>query len=254
MPQVGPDGGILVRLQAALAAQQAGRIAEAIAIYDTVVASHPEIFDAWHMRGVAHFQLLAFDAAERDIRRALAIEPALDAARRNLELVIGGRRSMADVESLCRAVLPRYAALVVAPPVPPLDSVEAGSRVFVIDAGAPTPIVDTLVRDAAERGAEVLTMTVEPGRTIGGDDALALASADSRDVVVCAGCSRPLGDWTLDSHSRATALVVDGPDLATMIDRLREVSGQGRRQVRLAAPSIAVIDPDPLPCHRGGLP
>jgi hypothetical protein len=39
-----------------------------------------------------------------------------------------------------------------------------------------------------------------------------------------------------------------------MIDRLREVSGQGRRQVRLAAPSIAVIDPDPLPCHRGGLP
>ena len=50
------------------------------------------------------------------------------------------------------------------------------------------------------------------------------------------------------------ALVVDGPDLATMIDRLREVSGQGRRQVRLAAPSIAVIDPDPLPCHRGGLP
>jgi len=244
----------VARLQAALAAQQAGRIVEAIAIYDTVIASHPGLFDAWHMRGVAHFQLLAFDAAERDIRRALEIEPALDAARRNLELVIGGRLSMADVESLCRAVLPHYSALVVAPPVPPLDGVAAGSRVFVIDAGAPAPVVDTLVRDAAVRGAEVVTMAVEPGRTIGGEKAAALASAGSRDVVVCAGCSRPLGDWTLDSHPRATALVVDGPDLATMIDRLREVSGQGRRQVRLAAPSIAVIDPDPLPCHRGGLP
>ena len=58
-PQVGPDGATTVSLQGALAAQQAGRVAEAIAIYDTVIASHPGLFDAWHMRGVAHFQLLA---------------------------------------------------------------------------------------------------------------------------------------------------------------------------------------------------
>lgn len=249
-----PDADAVARMHAALAAQRAGRLAEAIAIYGDVVAGHPAIFDAWHMRGVAHFQLLEFDAAERDIRRALEIEPGLDAARRNLDLVIEGRRALADVEALCRAVLPRYGALVVAPAVPPLDGVAAGDRVYVIDAGAPAPIVESLVRDAAGRGAGVVTMTVDRGRTIRGDDALALASADGGDVIVCAGCSRPLGDWTLDSHARATTLVVDGADLPSVIDRLREASGQGRRRVRLAALARAAVETDPLPCYRGRLP
>ena len=250
----GPGADAVARMHAALAAQRAGRLVEAIAIYGDVVAGHPAIFDAWHMRGVAHFQRLEFDAAERDIRRALEIEPGLEAARRNLDLVIEGRRALADVESLCRAVLPRYGALVVAPAVPPLDGVAAGDRVYVIDAGAPAPIVVSLVRDAAGRGAGVVTMTVDRGRTIGGDDAPALASAGAGDVIVCAGCSRPLGDWTLHSHARATTLVVDGAGLPDVIDRLREASGQGRRRVRLAALARAAVETDPLPCYRGSLP
>ena len=110
------------------------------------------------------------------------------------------------------------------------------------------------MRDAAGRGAGVVAMTVDRGRTIGGDDALTLASAGAGDVIVCAGCSRPLGDWTLDSHARATTLVVDGADLPDVIDRLREASGQGRRRVRLAALARTAVETDPLPCYRGSLP
>ena len=251
-PQVGPDGATTVSLQGALAAQQAGRVAEAIAIYDTVIASHPEIFDAWHMRGVAHFQLLAFDAAERDIRRALEIAPALDAARRNLALVLQGRRIADEEAVLCREVLPRYLPLAVDPAVPPLEGVDAATRVVVLAAGASAAAIDALVGEGRQRGATIARIDVERGRVIDGEDAALLAATGGRDVVVCAGCARALGDWTLEARPRATALVVDGPDLATFIDRLREISGQGRRRVRLSVDAGVAIDLRPLPHLPGG--
>ena len=235
----------------ALATQRAGRLAEAIALYDAVIGDAPALFDAWHMRGVARFQALEFDAAETDIRRALAIAPQSAAAQGNLDLVIEGRRIARDEAALCRAVLPRYRALVVDPAVPPLHGVGAGTRVFVLDAGAHASTADALARAARDRGAEVVAIAVERGRTVDVANAAALAASGPRDVVACVGCTRPLGDWTLDAHPRATALVADGPDLAALCDRLREMSGQGRRQVRLATIAEAAIDPGALPCHRG---
>jgi hypothetical protein len=147
-PQVGPDGATGGAPAGGARRAAGGAHREAIAIYDTVIASHPGLFDAWHMRGVAHFQLLAFDAAERDIRRALEIEPALDAARRNLELVIGGRLPWPTWNPLSR----RVAALFRARRRPARASARrrrGGKPRVVIDAGAPAPVVDTLVRDAA---------------------------------------------------------------------------------------------------------
>jgi tetratricopeptide (TPR) repeat protein len=235
----------------ALAAQRAGRLAEAIALYDAVIGAAPALFDAWHMRGVARFQALEFDAAEADIRRALAIEPQSAAARGNLDLVIEGRRIARDEEALCRAVLPRYRPLVVEHAVPPLHGVGGGTRVFVLDAAAHARWADALARAARDRGAEVVAIAVERGRAVDGANAAALAASGSGDVVVCVGCARPLGDWTLDARPRAAALVADGPDLAALCDRLRELSGQGRRQVRLAAIAGVAIDPEALPCHRG---
>jgi len=235
----------------ALATQRAGRLAEAIALYDGVIDEAPALFDAWHMRGVARFQAFEFDAAEADIRRALAIAPQSAAAQGNLDLVIEGRRIARDEAALCRAVLPRYRPLVVDPAVPPLHGVGAGTRVFVLDAGAHASTADALARAARDRGAEVVAIAVERGRTVDVANADALAASGPRDVVACVGCTRPLGDWTLDAHPRAAALVADGPDLAALCDRLREISGQGRRQVRLAAIAGAAIDPGALPCHRG---
>ncbi|CAG0989970.1 hypothetical protein BURK1_02212 [Burkholderiales bacterium] len=241
------DDATAERLHAALAAQQGGRVAEAIAIYDDVIARVPAIFDAWHMRGVAHFQLMEFDAAERDIRRTLDLRPDLFAARNNLSLVLEGRRIARQEAALCRETLPRYGPLLADPPLSPFDGTGAGTRVFVLGAGARAGLVEALVRDAAARGADVTTIAVGDGRAIEGDEAARLAATSGRDVVVCAGCARPLGDWTLDARPGVTALVCDGADLASFIDRLREVSGQARRRVRVAVAADASIDLRPLP-------
>lgn len=241
------------RLKAALAAQQAGQIGEAIGGYDAVLALRPDLFDAWHMRGVAYFQLQAFDDAERDIRRALALAPGLEAAHGNLALVVQGRRIAADEAALCREVLPRYAKLVVDPPVAPLDGVGASDRVFVLDAADGPGAADVLMREAASRGATCRRIAVERGRTIASDDAARLASCDEHDVVVCVGTGRPLGDWTLETSARAIALVAVDDALSNFIDRLREVSGQGRRRVRVAVGAGAGLDPRAIP-HAGAAP
>lgn len=240
-------GDVAQRLRAALAAQQSGRIADAIAVYDEVIAARPDLFDAWHMRGVARFQRLEFDLAERDIRRALEIAPRLEAARGNLALVVQGRRIAEDEVALCREVLPRYAPLAVDPPVAPLDGVAAGDRVFVLDAADAPETADALARDAAARGASIVRVAVERGRAIGGDEAARLASCGARDVVACAGTGRPLGDWTLDARPRAMALVAVDGGLPAFLDRLREASGQGRRRVRVALAPGSGLDLASIP-------
>ncbi|GMU70767.1 MAG: hypothetical protein AMXMBFR42_02340 [Burkholderiales bacterium] len=248
-----PGDEIASRLQAALAAQQAGQIGEAIGGYDAVLALRPDLFDAWHMRGVAYFQLQAFDDAERDIRRALALAPGLEAAHGNLALVVQGRRIAEDEAALCREVLPRYAKLVVDPPVAPLDGVGASDRVFVLDAAQDPDVANALARDADARGAACERIVVERGRTIAGDDARLLANCGERDTVVCVGTDRPLGDWTLATRARAVALVVVDNTLSSFIDRLREISGQGRRRVRVAVGAGAGLDPRAIP-HVGTAP
>jgi tetratricopeptide (TPR) repeat protein len=59
------------RLVAALAAQQAGRLDEAAAGYEAVLADAPDEFDALHMLGVVHFQRREFERALTLIDRAL---------------------------------------------------------------------------------------------------------------------------------------------------------------------------------------
>lgn len=244
-PQAGDD--VSTRLRAALADQQSGRVAEAIAAYGAVIAARPDLFDAWHMRGVAHFQRLEFDAAERDIRKALELAPQLEAARGNLALVVQGRRIAEDEVALCREVLPRYAPLAVDPPVAPLDGVGSGDRVFVLDAAGRADAPEALAREAASRGASCVRIAVDRGRTVGADDAARLAACTARDVVACVGTGRPLGDWTLHARPRAIALVVVDADLPAFVERLREASGQGRRRVRVALAPGAGLDLGPIP-------
>lgn len=251
--QAPPASEALAKLQQALAAQRAGRVEEAIALYDSVIDAAPTLFDAWHMRGVARFQRLDFDAAERDIRHALALRPGVVAATQNLTLVVEGRLRAEREELLCREVLPRYARLVIDPPRAPLDGVGPASHVFVLDAGeAARALADALGAEARERGAAVTRIVVPAGRVIEGELATTLAATGTDDVIVCAGCARPLGDWTLEARAAVTALVVDGVRLVAFIERLREVSGQGRRRVRLARSSAAPPLPPTLPHVAGG--
>ncbi len=69
-------------------AQQAGRLAEAIARYDQVLVDAPNHFDALHMQGVAHFQRGEFERALALIERALVQRPGDQSARFNRALVV----------------------------------------------------------------------------------------------------------------------------------------------------------------------
>lgn len=76
--------GILAR---ALADQQAGRIPQAIAGYESALAVAPDHFDALHMLGVAHFQRGEFERALALVDRAVALRPDDAGARFNRRLI-----------------------------------------------------------------------------------------------------------------------------------------------------------------------
>ena len=80
--------GLDALLQQALAAQQGGRLEEAIATYRRALALAPGDFDALHMLGVAHFQRGELEAALRHIDQAFAKRPGDAGVRFNRELVV----------------------------------------------------------------------------------------------------------------------------------------------------------------------
>lgn len=247
-PEAEPSDTLTATMHAALAAQQEGRLDEAIALYDEVLRAQPGAFDAWHMRGVAHLLANRYDAAEADVARALALWPDNAQARKNLALIDGGRRNALDEEMLSRAVWPRFRPLVTDEPRDPLAGLGPGDRMFVVELGERvSDLCDRLVRVAGAAGAEAYRAV--PGADGRIPDALtaALASAGPRDTIVAVGCRWPAGDWTLACAPRAIALVVDDVPLARIEDRLRELSGQARRRVRLVRGPGATTDLDPLP-------
>ena len=243
-------GALVARMREALAAQRAGRFDEAIAGYDEVIRGAPDTFDAWHMRGVSHLQSHRFDAAEADIAHALALCPELPLGRSNLALVESGRRSVLAEERVSCAALPRFWPLVVDPAVAPLEGLGSGMRCFVVEIDAGTGLAERLGEDARRLGALVHRLRFGDDGWLGASDESLLGAAAAGDVIVAAGTGVALGDWTLACAPHAIALVVDGAGLAPVQDRLRELSGQGRRRVRLAATSDAPVDLDPLPHWR----
>jgi hypothetical protein len=240
-------GTLVARMHEALAAQREGRFDDAIRAYDAVIAGAPSTFDAWHMRGVAHLQMHRFDEAETDIAQAIAIKPDLPLAGSNLALVASGRRNALADEQVSRAVLPRYRPLVEEADDAPLAVVGAGTRCYILALGAAPSLVDRIAADAASRGAEVVRIAPLAEGGLGQADEARLAATGAGDVVVACGCEVWLGDWTIACAPRAVVLVVDGARLAPAIDRLRELSGQRRRRVRLAVAPDASIDLAPLP-------
>lgn len=235
-------------MRSALAAQQAGQLDDAIAGYDAVLRARPDSFDAWHMRGVAHLLANRFDAAEADIGRALAIWPGLLQARTNLALVEGGRRNTLDEEALSRAAWPRFRHLVVERPEHPLDGAARGGRAFVIELDdRVSALCDRLSRDAVAAGAEAHRVRAGQEGMLPDAFAAMLGTTGPLDTIIGVGCRHAVGEWTLGCAPRAMALVADDGPLARVEDRLRELSGQGRRRVRLARAPGATIDLAPLP-------
>ncbi|HZT51679.1 MAG TPA: tetratricopeptide repeat protein [Stellaceae bacterium] len=100
-----PPAALAETLRKALALQQQGALAEAEALYKSVLARQPGNFDALHLMGVLELQRRRPDAAAALIGRALAVNPKSAAAHGNLGNALSGlRRYEEAVASYDRAL------------------------------------------------------------------------------------------------------------------------------------------------------
>src|SRR5258706_1037761 len=79
------------RMFAALEAQQAARVDDAAALYQSVLEEEPDNFDALHMLGVIRYGLGELSQAEALVRRAITVNPRVAAAHTNLRLILTAR-------------------------------------------------------------------------------------------------------------------------------------------------------------------
>jgi hypothetical protein len=93
------------RLPAALAAQQAGRLDEAAAGYEAVLADSPDEFDALHMLGVVCYQRGQLERSLALIDRALGLRPDNSAAKLNRGLAVAALERRPIQDELERDVL-----------------------------------------------------------------------------------------------------------------------------------------------------
>jgi tetratricopeptide (TPR) repeat protein len=89
---------------AALEAQQAGRLAEAERLYQSVVDEEDDNFDALHMLGIVKYELGQLASAEALVRRAVAVNPSIPTAHGNLHLIVARQERERAVAHLEREV------------------------------------------------------------------------------------------------------------------------------------------------------
>jgi tetratricopeptide (TPR) repeat protein len=243
----------LAILQEALAAQQAGRLDEAHAKYEAVIREEPSNFDALHMLGVVCMQLDRLERAEALVLRALDLRSDA-AAKYNLEIIRQARRLEARESELCRSVLPRLAHL-----LRPASEIESWLR-------SPRGVVHFVIADhdaspaLMERIAPLLPdstiartwlaapdlafvsgeLKIEPG-------SLATETFAADDLVIVVGTGMPVGSWTLQPVPAFRVLLITRDAPCELLDRLRELSGEGRTGVLPCFIDAALRDASALP-------
>lgn len=135
-PARGVDATVVPIKRRALAAQQAGRLQQALALYDEALIVAPDDFDCLHMAGVAHFQLGDCARALALIDRAIAIDPDVEAAQANHRLVsaaIERRKVEAELVAVAQGIASSVSHARAVEPVIPVDADradrDAGTRV-----------------------------------------------------------------------------------------------------------------------------
>ncbi|MBL6934213.1 MAG: tetratricopeptide repeat protein [Alphaproteobacteria bacterium] len=92
-------------LQQAAAHHQAGRLAEAEALYSQILETEPENPDALHLLGVCAYQSGRLDEAQETIARAIEINPDAEAYYGNLGLVLKDQEKLDEAEEVLRKAL-----------------------------------------------------------------------------------------------------------------------------------------------------
>jgi hypothetical protein len=218
----------------ALMLQREGRLADAIANYETVVSEEPANFDALHMLGVTWFLSNQLDRAEHYVRRALAIRPDIAAAQSNLVLIDDARRLEAMETELCRQVLPRMSALCQAcandwplGKKEALDLVVAARRVD----GDDLAVIQRIIGDSRHRTVAWRTGLTSVNPEL--DAAIRICDTESEpgpvsDFMMVYGCDVPAAAWMRARRPAHVALIVNADVPCRMHDRIRELSDQGR--------------------------
>lgn len=237
LPPPSQDTELAQLMREALALQQESKLAQAIAKYEAVIAREPGNFDALHMLGVAWFQSNQLDRAADYVDRALAIRPEVVAARSNRALIDEARR-LAEMEAeLCRLVLPKMSALARASPLEwpvgerqPLDLVIAARAVDDDDLHAIRRIVGN-TRFSTVGWRTNLTSAAPELQTISNLHHIASDLAPVSDFMLVYGFDIPAVAWIRDPLPAHIALVVNTDLPCQLVDRLRELSDQGRTPI-----------------------
>ena len=244
-----PDVATRRRLDAALAAQQADRFAEAIALYEAVIAQHPRMFDAVHMLGVVHYQRGDFERAHELVSSARTIRRADAGARHNLQLIESALERRAIERTLCGETLPRLGRRCIAPATPDdswrwreatLDLIVSKSDMR--DAGAELERLERWLDTAATTvwlypGTTLPPTSSPPFRTI---DPAAGALPRQR-IALFYGADISPAQWYARAPATDVTLYCDGDDPCLLVDRIQELAREGRTPLHLlfASPTLA---------------
>jgi tetratricopeptide (TPR) repeat protein len=239
------DGATTAVLDAALSAQRDHRFEEARRLYREVLSHAPNHFDALHMLGVVHYQIGELEEARRYLDRANELLPGSRALRQNRRLVATALDCARTERELCREVLPRLTPLCapsgelmtwlrsastvhfVAYPLGALAGLRvcAGLRTLC----APVPVHPWCWHNEAPSAHGWKVLDIGFGTHPRGGM-----------LVVCAG-EKTMAHWIEAVAPDHVALMVTEDEPGQVIDRLREITLQGRRHaaVLYAAAQLA---------------
>ncbi len=228
------------QLDAALAAQHAGRFAAAIALYESVIAQHPRMFDALHMLGVVHYQRGEFGRAHELLSSALALMPLHAGARHNLQLIESALERRAIERALCGETLRRLGSRCIAPS-PPADRRHWHGT-------APDLIVSkTDMRDAWAKLEGLVrwlgaapTLWAYPAASPPAPSSLSVKTIDpgagalpQHGVAIFYGADISPAPWYARARATDVALYCEADDPCVLVDRICELANEGRTPVRL---------------------
>jgi tetratricopeptide (TPR) repeat protein len=228
------DGPIAALLKAALTAQQGSRFEDARRLYGEVLMLAPNHFDAVHMQGVVHYQLGLLEDARRYLDRAAVLRPGAAAVRQNRELLATALEYAAVEREICGEVLPRLAPLC-APPGEFATWLEATTAVHYVvnspEAGGEAGYLAQLRATCAPVPVQCWCRREEESAVAGWEALDAALGAHPRGgLFVVRSGPRTLAHWLDSAAPEHVALMLDADEPGQIIDRLREITLQGRRR------------------------
>ena len=235
------------RMEAAAAAQRAGSYAEAIALYESVLATSPRTFGAVHMLGVVHYQRGEFARAHELVRSALAIMPADAGARYNLRLIESALQRRAVERTICAETLPRLGGRCIAPTGLADRRRWRGAALDVIVSKASMVDAWSALHGFVHWLEAAPTLWLYPQTTPPAAMSLPMRTIDpnagaipGRHTAIFFGADLSPARWYERAPAIDVALYCDDGEPCRLVDRIPELAREGRTPLHLLFASHAV--------------